>query len=185
MKHQRKAIQPPKPATIKLPTEKEIRKSYPGYSADTQIYPESVLIADATKQNYTVVPRRYYVDFLESCRICQHEFIFYATEQRHWYETLGFYIHAACVLCPKCRTTDQTFRRRFTRYSKNVPRKDLTDAEFTTLLGDTLFLYESGLLKTDQQLRRLRNQARKRLPESNILAKLDAALAESRTKSQA
>ena len=153
--------------------------------ASGTVYLDSVLIADATKQNYTVSPHRYYVDSLKRCRDCQHEFIFFATEEQHWFETLGFFIGADCVRCPKCRTADQTLRRRFQRYSKNISRKDLSDEEFTTLLKDTLFLYESSLLKTDQQLRRLRNQARKRLPDSNILAKLDAALTESRTKSQA
>lgn len=176
MKHHRKAIQSPKPAAQKLPTEKEIRKGYWGYGEDEYIYPDSVLVADTTKQKYSAVPRLYYVDIVRSCRDCQHEFIFYATEQRHWYETLGFYIDADCVRCLKCRVTDQTLRRRFQRYSKTVSRKDLTDEEFITLLEDTLFLYESGLLKTDQQLRRLRNQARKRLPDAKILTKLDTAL---------
>jgi len=176
MKYHRKATQPPNPGAEKLPSERQIRRSYWGYGDDVYIYPDSVIVADETKQNYSVMPRPYYVDILKSCRDCQNEFIFYATEQKHWYEVLGFYIDADCVRCPKCRVTTQTLRRRFQRYSKSVSRKDLTDEEFTTLLGDALFLYESGLLKTDQQLRRLRNQARKRLPDAKILAKLDAAL---------
>ncbi|MGV3756923.1 MAG: zinc-ribbon domain containing protein [Verrucomicrobiota bacterium] len=185
MKHKRKASLATKATAKKLPSERQIRRSYWGYSEDVYIYPDSVIVADETKQNYSVMPRPYYVDILKSCRDCQNEFIFYATEQRHWYETLGFYIDADCVRCPNCRTTDQTLRRRFTRYSKNITRKDLTDEEFTMLLGDALFLYESGLLKTDQQLRRLRNQARKRLPDSKILTKLDAALTKNRTKPKA
>lgn len=185
MKHLRNATQQSKPITKKPPTEKDIRRSYYGYGDDVYIYPDSVIVADTAKQNHSVVPRPYYVDILKTCRDCQREFIFYAREQKHWYEKLGFYIDADCVRCPKCHTTDQTLRRRFKRYANNISRKDLSDEEFAILLGDALFLYESGLLKTDQQLRRLRNQARKRLPDSKILAKLDAALAESRTKSQA
>lgn len=144
--------------------------------ASGTVYLDSVLIADATKQNYIVSPHRYYVDSLKSCRDCQNEFIFFATEQQYWFETLGFFIGADCVRCPKCRTADQTLRRRFQRYSKNISRKDLSEEDFTTLLSDALFLFESGLLKTDQILRRLRNQACKRFPDFKISAKLAAAL---------
>jgi arsenate reductase-like glutaredoxin family protein len=180
MKYHKKSTLSPKPPAQKLPSERQIRRSYWGYGKDVTIYPESVIIADETKQNYSVMPRPYYVDILKSCRDCQNEFIFYATEQRHWYETLGFFTQADCVRCPKCRVTDQTLRRRFKRYANNISRKDLSEEDFTTLLSDALFLFESGLLKTDQQLRRLRNQARKRLPDSKILAKLDAALIKKR-----
>lgn len=38
------------------------------------------------------------------CRDCKVDFVFTAEEQRHWYETLGFFLDATAVRCSSCRT---------------------------------------------------------------------------------
>jgi len=174
-KHKRNSAFQPNPSIEERPSVKEIKTCYYGYQAAT-IFPESVILADSAKQHFTVILRAYYVDILKQCRDCHCEFIFFATEQQYWYETLGFFIDADCVRCPNCRTSDQTLRRRFKSYSKTVRRKKLNDHEFVALLEDALFLYEAGMIKSDQQVRRLRNQAKKRMPEAEIVMKLNTAL---------
>src|SRR5215467_13122347 len=88
-----------------------VRKSFWRYSRET-IFPETAIPADLRKQNYSMSACKWYVDVLKTCRDCNRPFIFYAVEQRHWYEVLGFKLDANCVRCPECRKTDQTLRRR-------------------------------------------------------------------------
>src|SRR3569832_1064345 len=77
-------------------TEAQIRGSFYGYRDET-IFPQSAIPADLTRQNFTTFPRGYYVDILKVCRACGRSFLFFAREQRHWYEVLRFYIDADCV----------------------------------------------------------------------------------------
>jgi hypothetical protein len=85
------------PARLKL-TREEIAHSYWGYrGSETMIYPETAVRADVSRQRFSVTPRTYDVDMLKRCRGCRRSFIFFAREQKHWYETLGFSIDADCV----------------------------------------------------------------------------------------
>jgi hypothetical protein len=155
----------------------EVRGSFWSYSSET-IFPESAIQADTTRQNFTVFPRGYYVDMLRQCRTCRRPFIFFAREQQHWYEELGFYIDADCVHCPECRRSDQQLRRRFQRYSKSIGRKDIDDRDLATLVGDAVFLWQAGVLREEQRLRRLRNLARQRIPGSTATASIDRVIDE-------
>ncbi len=149
-----------------------MRASFWGYNGET-IYPETAIPANVQKQNFSVIPRGWYVDILKKCRDCRRKFIFYAEEQRHWYEVLGFTIDADCVRCPECRKKDQTLRRRFQRFSSAIGRDDLTDDEFATLVGDTVFVWDNGLLKKRDKLKWIRNQARRRIPDHAATHEID------------
>jgi hypothetical protein len=144
-------------------SEADVRGSFWRYRSET-IFPESAIEADINRQNYSLFPRRYYVDILKNCRSCNRPFLFFAKEQQYWYEELRFYIDADCVLCPECLASDQ-LRRRIQRYSKRIGQTDLVDREFATLIGDAVFLWEKSVLRDEQKLRRLRNQARHRIPD--------------------
>jgi hypothetical protein len=157
-------------------SEATVRGSYWGYR-DAVLFPESAIVADASRQNFTTFPRGTYVDLLERCRDCGREFLFFAREQKHWYEELGFYIDARCVRCPACRKTEATLRRRFTRYAKAVAKRELDDAELTTALGDALFLWDAGLLRDADKLRRWKNLAVRRLPGAKVTARFVATVA--------
>jgi hypothetical protein len=150
--------------------------SFWGYKRET-IFPESAIPADVTRQSFTVLPRRFYVDVLKQCRTCKRPFIFFAREQQHWYEELGFNIDADCVLCAECRKSDQQLRRRFMRYSQVVSRTDLDDKELGTLVEDAVFLFDAGVLHDEQKLRRFRNLARRRIPGSTAAASIDRVIA--------
>ena len=85
----------PIPSALIVP-EKDIRVGYWGL-LHAQIFSDTVLLADSSKQNYSLYPRKCYVDILRTCLTCHRPFIFFAREQRYWYETLGFYVDANCV----------------------------------------------------------------------------------------
>jgi hypothetical protein len=127
--------------------------------------PETVIPADLTRQNFTAVPILRYADRLLKCRNCRRPFVFFAREQKYWYEDLRFNISARCVRCPVCRRSEHRLRRRFQRYSLLVRRDDLSDPELATLVGDAVWLYEAGILEDEQRLRRLKNLALARIPE--------------------
>ncbi len=140
------------------------------------VFPESAILADPEKQNYSVIPRVLYVDMKKTCRDCGRSFIFFAKEQKYWYEKLKFTIDADCVRCPECRRSERTLRRRFDRYSQSVISTELDDAAFATLIDDALFLWEHDLLKNKQKLFRLRKLARTRIPDHKATMRLESLL---------
>lgn len=162
------------PSALNVP-EEEVRASYFAYRRET-IYPASAILADFGRQNFSTFPRGYYVDILKTCDTCKRRFIFFAREQKHWYETLGFYIDSDCKHCIECRRSSVELRRRFRRYSETVSRDDLDDRALATLTEDAVFLWEAGLLKDEQRLRRIRNLARKRIPKSAAAKAIERVL---------
>jgi hypothetical protein len=153
----------PRPSGIRV-SEEEIRNGFWRHPRE-HIFPESVLIADPSKQNYATYPRSYYVDVLRECRSCGRPFIFFALEQRHWFETLGFYVDANCVLCPSCRRDSQSLRRRLRRYSDLLQKDEASPRELRFLVDDGAYLFARGVLKDINSLGRLKNRALKVIPD--------------------
>ena len=109
-----------------------VRTSY-GYQPELEIvFPATSLPANTKKQNFSVIPREFYIDVLKACRDCKRHFIFFAKEQRYWYEDLGFSIYSDCVRCPECRKSDRLLRRRFARYSQRVNDDNMDDVSLRT-----------------------------------------------------
>ena len=137
----------------------------PSWSDDVY-FPESAIPADVSKHNFTTMSHRHwYVDTLRDCRACKRPFLFFAREQRYWYETLRFRVEAECWDCPRCRARIRTLRFRFHRYGELVGGRDLTDSELDTLADDAAFLGTSGLLRDEGRLRQIRNRALRQVPD--------------------
>lgn len=153
----------PCPSGVQVP-EEEIRSGFWRYRQE-RLFPESVLIADPSKQNYAIYPRRYYVDVLRECQTCSRPFIFFALEQRHWFETLGLYVDADCVLCPSCRRDAQSLRRRLRRYSDLLRKDDASPRELRFLVDDGAYLFARGVLKDINVLGQLKNRALRIIPD--------------------
>ncbi len=170
----------PHVSRIRVP-ESETRSGFWSLRRD-DLFPESVLLADTEKQNYSVFPRRYYVDVRRVCRQCDRPFIFFAKEQRYWFETLRFFVDADCVQCPDCRRESRSVQRRMRRYSDAMARQRLNDDELDTLLRDATFLLGKGVLKNLNTLGALKNRAMKQLPHSASVLALSQALAAARAE---
>jgi hypothetical protein len=80
----------------------------------------SAVKADVARQNYTVVPRYWYVDATFACPRCGEEFCFSAAEQRHWYEELGFYVDSLAKHCAACRAALRARRLRRQEYDRDI-----------------------------------------------------------------
>jgi hypothetical protein len=73
--------------------------------------PKGAIRGDIRKQNYCRAHNRgkyFYVDEPRTCVQCGEEFVFSASEQRFWYETLGFHLDSQCIRCLKCRRQRRT-----------------------------------------------------------------------------
>ena len=133
--------------------------------ADASLFPQSVLAADVSRQNFALYPRVFYVDMLVHCRECQRPFLFFAKEQQHWYEELGFYVDADCVHCPVCRKKFHRQQALLKRYGRLVALQQPTRKELMQLVDDTVALLRSGHLKNTQRLSTLIGKARRLIPE--------------------
>ncbi|HEX2835195.1 MAG TPA: zinc-ribbon domain containing protein [Thermoanaerobaculia bacterium] len=65
----------------------------------------------------------FYVDEPHTCVQCNQEFIFFAKEQRFWYEMLGFHLDSRALRCLKCRK--QRRSENALRQQIGAARKDL------------------------------------------------------------
>ncbi|MFH5803013.1 zinc-ribbon domain containing protein [Alienimonas sp. DA493] len=65
--------------------------------------PGTYVRADVSRQKWSVVPRAGYFDQDCGCVDCGRRFIWFAEEQKHWFEELKFDLAAWCVRCVECR----------------------------------------------------------------------------------
>jgi hypothetical protein len=164
----------PRPSGVRI-SESELRDGFWRLHGDT-LFPETALIAETNKQNFSICPREYYVDVLRSCRTCHRQFIFFAKEQRYWFETLRFFVDADCVHCPDCRRESRTVQRRLRRYSDLFAKNEPTRKELMFLVDDGTYLLAHGVLKNLSNLGSVKNRAMKDIPEYPGIACLAEAI---------
>jgi Probable zinc-ribbon domain len=77
------------------------RRFDPGYEPPL---PAGAVRGDIRRQSYCCdVPKYFYCDEDRTCVQCGREFVFRASEQKYWYETLQFNFSAVPVRCLGCR----------------------------------------------------------------------------------
>ncbi len=68
--------------------------------------PNGAVRGDVSKQHfcrYHNSGKAFYVDEARTCVQCGEDFVFYAQEQKYWYETLAFHLDSQCIRCLACR----------------------------------------------------------------------------------
>ncbi|GMG81729.1 hypothetical protein LNKW23_09420 [Paralimibaculum aggregatum] len=141
-------------------TEAQILRAYPGYRG-ASIFPETAIAADLTRQRYAFAPRRVYVDMAMRCRSCARWFLWFALEQKHWIEELGFYCDVQCHHCQDCRHTAHLLRDRRKAYDSLVAQEDKTRADWERLERLGTALWEAGEISRPETL--LKSRMPKRL----------------------
>ena len=63
----------------------------------------TAIVANLSHQNSSLGFVTHYFDTVKCCIDCDRKFIFFADEQRHWYEVLKIFIDAECLRCVECR----------------------------------------------------------------------------------
>lgn len=112
--------------------------------------PGTAVPADISQQMPCPVPVTHYFDVKRSCRDCGRPFIFFAREQKHWYETLGFKLDSDCVRCVPCRKQQQGLANCRERYEELFHVKQRTMAENLEMAECCLTLIEDGLFHQQQ-----------------------------------
>lgn len=119
------------------------------------VFPETAIPANAAKQNYSIFPRKFYVDIERCCTHCGRWFIFYAVEQKFWFEELGFYVDADCTKCIDCRKNDQNLKLLQKRYQVLNVKSDRTTKETSELKKIALELFQLGYIKDKAKVDRI------------------------------
>jgi hypothetical protein len=124
--------------------------------------PNTAIPADLSRQTPATVQVTHYFDVTRQCRDCGEPFIFFAEEQKYWYEVLGFGLDSDCVKCAPCRKKEQgiaALRERYEALSHIVHR---TGAESLEMAECCLQLLEASVFHERQlaHVRALLKQAR-------------------------
>lgn len=144
------------------------------------IVPGTAILPMEANQQYALFPRRIYADLLKHCHACARPFLFYANEQRFWYETLRIPVDADCAMCPACRKHAHRVRGALFRYGKalHAPRLDAKDMK--VFVDDALFLLEHGVVRNLARLGAIKNRAARELADYAGTRDLARALASAR-----
>ena len=120
------------------------------HSSPEERIPGTAIAADLARQCPATIAVTHYFDTKRACLDCRRPFIFFAAEQKHWYETLHFPLEANCVRCPVCRKRTQVLsrvRREHDTLAKVRPR---TMEQNLAMAGCVLTLVEAGVFPPRQ-----------------------------------
>lgn len=78
------------------------------------------------------------------CRACGVDFVFTAEEQRHWYETLGFFLDATAVRCSSCRVKRRRLEQARRAWELALKGVDSTATSHVAVVEAGLGLLEHG-----------------------------------------
>ncbi|WP_151173998.1 zinc-ribbon domain containing protein [Pseudoalteromonas ruthenica] len=132
-------------------TLEEILRAHWRYSEDS-IFPETAIKADIEKQNYSIYPRPIYVDIQKKCESCGKWFLFFAKEQKYWYESLRFYIDADCVKCVNCRKKEQEVKHLMSKYEQLLTKSERSEAQTKDLKNIALELFQLGYIRNKNKV---------------------------------
>ena len=135
-------------------------------------FPTTRIVADSSRQNYSVMPRRDYLDVLRKCRDCSRWFVFFAKEQQYWFEELQFFVDSSCVRCAECRRQERHKKETQRRYAEMLAEPNPDAGQMTQMLTDTLYLYKEGVLQRQHQLDKVITKVAETLPSHELLEKV-------------
>jgi hypothetical protein len=113
----------------------------------------TAIAADVSRQSWKPVAVTHYYDIDKICRDCHRRFIFFAEEQKHWYEELGFQIDADAVRCPPCRKRDQLIAAIREKYERLFHVANRTRDESLEMVDCCLTLMEEAIFHPRQSER--------------------------------
>jgi hypothetical protein len=125
------------------------------YAKPTRRIANTAILADLTRQTPATVSVTHYFDLERRCRDCDRPFLFFAQEQKHWYEELGFGLASDCVRCVECRKQQQGLAHQREIYERLFHITDKTVEQSLQMADACLSLIESGIF-TAKQTERVR-----------------------------
>jgi len=116
----------------------------------TKRIPNTAVASDLSRQSKATVPVTHYFDLERVCQKCGKSFIFFAAEQKHWYETLRFPLEAQAIHCPVCRKQNQALGKARATYERLQQIEKRPGADAVRLLEALLTLIENKIFSTRQ-----------------------------------
>lgn len=110
--------------------------------------PGTAVAADVSRQARATIHVTHYFDARRACRKCGRPFLFFAEEQKHWYEDLVFPLEADCLDCPPCRKEEHRLRAARQKYDALSETTARTPIQALELVECGLLLVESGVFST-------------------------------------
>lgn len=132
-------------------SEKQIKDAHWRY-AGVSFFRETAIPADISKQKYATYPRSLYVDIERECESCGSWFLFFALEQKYWFEELGFWVDADCTRCIDCRKDQQAIRSMQVKYQQLVSLRDRTAEQTQALAAIAKELLQLGYIRDSGKL---------------------------------
>lgn len=117
--------------------------------------PDTAIPANLKKQTPATIPVTHYYDVRRVCEDCGERFLFFALEQKHWYEELGFPLDSDCVRCVACRKRQQGIAQARQRYEELFPIELRTAEENLEMAERCVDLIDDGAF-TVKRLGRVR-----------------------------
>ena len=105
----------------------------------------TAVVADIAKQKRSSFPVTHYFDVEMVCCSCSRPFIFFAEEQKHWYEVLRLNLHVDCVLCYPCRERKQSLAKIHFEYQRLLKAKKRDWNGHKQLVECAVTLVEGGV----------------------------------------
>jgi hypothetical protein len=105
----------------------------------------TAISADQSAQRPMTFQFTHYYDIDRKCDDCGRRFIFFAEEQKHWYETLRFYGGVNCLRCVECRKKRQHLARAKSIYEALVHANELSSVDLERLITSGLEPHRIGL----------------------------------------
>jgi Probable zinc-ribbon domain len=130
--------------------------------------PKTAIPADLSLQAPATIQVTHYFDVTRKCRDCGKPFIFFAEEQKFWYEILGFGLESNCVRCVPCRNKQQGISQAQQRYETLFHITERTFDQNLEMADYCLLLIEAGVFHARklQSVRMLLKNKNEKLSES-------------------
>ena len=98
--------------------------------------------ADWRKQNFTTMGVGHYYDLKRHCFRCRQPFIFFAEEQKFWYEDLHLRLEVRANYCWSCRKQNRGVAAARQRYEELFHIAVLSESEAVEMAEHCLLLME-------------------------------------------
>lgn len=131
--------------------------------------PSTAIAANRSQQNAGMGYVTHYFDVTRDCVDCNRMFLFFAQEQRYWYEILKFNLSANCVRCVECRKTVRGAESLRKRYDQLVKASNLTESESLELAGCCITLIERSVF--GPRSIQIARESLNRIPEDSRIRK--------------
>jgi len=106
--------------------------------------PRTAIEADCSKQNFSTMGVSYYYDLRRKCHRCQSPYIFFAEEQKFWYEELHLRLEVSPDCCHGCRRHKRGVSRSRECYEELFHKTDRTPQDDAEMAEHCLLLMEEG-----------------------------------------